>query len=551
MKIEKYQILIIIFLFFTQLSYSQKTKNIPPEKPKLVIGIVIDQMRYDYIHRFWDKYDKKGFKRLINEGTFCKNANLNYLFTQTGPGHATIFTGTNPSIHGIVGNEWYVHLSSKRIYCVSDENVSTLGGKLNNGNFSPKRMFVTTIGDELKLSNNKKSKVIGISMKERAAILSAGHVANAAYWYDSYTGNWISSTYYMDSLPKWVNDFNANKYPDIYLEKEWNTLLPIEQYTESLEDSCVFETGFSNRQITFPYNLMEISKKGKNDKNYSILKYVPYGNTLTTDFALATIINEELGKDDYTDFLIISYSPPDYIGHDYGSLSIEIEDTYLRMDKEIAHFLEFLDEELGKENILIFLTADHGVMLPPDYLKSQKISSGKFKDYYSIALLKSYLNAIYGEGEWVKEYINQQIYLNHNLIEDSKLSLKDFQQKTASFMVQFNGISNTVTSNTLQTTYFDSGILEKMQNSFNQKRSGDVIINLQTGWMETGVYTTTHNTGYTYDTHVPLIWYGWKINRQTINEPVDITDIVPTIATFLNIEFPNGTTGKPIKKLFE
>ncbi len=543
-------LVVILFVFYIK-AFSQSRTIIPPEKPKLVVGIVVDQMRYDYVARYWNKFEDGGFKRLVNEGTFCKNTNLNYLFTQTGPGHATIFTGTTPSIHGIISNEWYKQLSNTRIYCVSDENVKTVGGKINNGNFSPKHLFVTTIGDELKLSNNKKSKVIGIGMKERAAILSSGHLADAAYWYDGYTGNWITSTYYMDSLPEWVNSFNNQKFPDIYLEKEWNTLLPIEQYTESLDDSCEFETGFSNRQNTFPYDLSEISKKGKNEKDYSILKYVPFGNTLTVDFAIHAIINENLGKGEYTDMITISFSPPDYIGHDYGPLSVEMEDTYLRLDKEIAHFLEFIDQEFGKENVLLFLTADHGVMLPPDFLKSQNIPAGKFKSYYSIALLKSYLNAVYGQGEWVKEYLDQQIYLNHNLIEDSKLSLKDFQQKTASFMVQFKGVANALTANTMQTTYFDDGIFQKMQNSFNQKRSGDIIINLETGWMETGIYTTTHNTGYTYDTHVPLFWYGWKINRQAITEPVSVVDIAPTIATFLNIEFPNGTSGKPINKMFD
>lgn len=542
---------ILFVLMITGFLFSQGTKKIPGDKPKLVVAIIVDQMRYDYIHRYWDKYTASGFKRLINEGTFCKNTNLNYLFTQTGVGHASIFTGTYPSIHGIVSNDWFVRLSGKRVYCASDENVNTVGGSMNNGKYSPKNLFVTTIGDEMRLANNKKSKVISISLKDRSAVLSGGHLANAAYWFDSYTGNWITSSYYMDTLPQWVNDFNSKKYADIYLEKEWNTLLPMYKYTESSPDSVPWETGFWNRKVTFPYNLLEISKKGKNEKDYSILKSVPFGNTYTKDFALEAILREDLGRDNFTDLLIVSFSATDYIGHDYGPMSVEIEDTYLRIDQELSHLLDFLDLELGKENVLLFLTADHGVMQAPDYLKSQKIPSGQFKGYYSLALLKSYLNAIYGEAEWVKEYVEQQIYLNHTLIEDSKLSLEDIQNTTARFMIQFAGVANAITSTTLQTTYYSDGVFEKMQNSFNQKRSGDVIINMEPGWMESGIYTTTHNSGYTYDTHVPLIWYGWKINRATITEPVNINDIVPTIATFLNIEFPNGTVGKPISKLLE
>ncbi|MFH2094404.1 MAG: alkaline phosphatase family protein, partial [Bacteroidota bacterium] len=339
----KYLLCFLLLLNMIQYLYCQKTKSIPPEKPKLVVVIVVDQMRYDYIERYWQKFEKNGFKRLINEGTFCKNTQLNYLFTQTGPGHATIFTGTTPSIHGIVSNEWYLRLGEKRVYCVSDENVKTVGGVANNGNYSPKYLEVTTIGDEIKLSNKGKSKVVGISLKDRAAVLPAGHLANAAYWFDDYTGRFISSTFYMDSLPAWVREFNGKKYSDLYLEREWATLLPIEQYTESLSDSCSFETGLADRKTTFPYNLMEISKKGKNEKDYSFIRSVPYGNTLLKDFSLQAIFSEELGQDEYTDFLSVSFSCTDYIGHDYGPLSVEIEDTYLRLDRDIAHFLNYID----------------------------------------------------------------------------------------------------------------------------------------------------------------------------------------------------------------
>ena len=546
----KYNILIAAIIFNFSNLIAQNNK-IPPEKPKLVIAIIVDQMRYDYIFKYWNKFDNIGFKRLISEGTFYKNANQNYLFTQTGPGHATIFTGTTPSNHGIISNEWYLRSKGEKVNCTGDAKVKTVGSNSEYGKMSPALLLTNTIGDELKLSNNKKSKVIGIAIKDRGAILPAGHLANAAYWYDNKTGNWITSSYYMDTLPSWVNQFNNKKLADFYLDRTWTTILPIKDYTESLPDSNKYEKGFENKQITFPYNLVELSKKNKNEKDYSILRYTPFGNTLTEDFAINTIINEGLGKDEYTDFLSISFSSTDYIGHLFGNTSVEIEDTYLRLDKEIAHFLQFIDDYFKKENVLIFLTADHGCSYPPEYLIDSKTPSGIFKQYYYVALLKSYMNALYGEGDWIKYYGEQQVYLNHNLIEDSKLSLADVQTKVSQFLIQVTGISNVLTSTTLENTYFSDGIFQKMQNSFNQKRSGDILINLEPGWTLDNESSADHNTSYSYDTHVPLIWYGWKISRKSILKPVNLIDIAPTISMFLNIDFPDGNTGTPLYDILE
>jgi len=538
------------FLFYSPLLFSQHTKGIPPEKPKLVVGIVVDQMRYDYLSRYWDKFDKNGFKKLINEGTFCKNAKQNYIYTQTGPGHATIFTGATPSVNGIVSNEWYIRLKKQKVYCVEDFKVKTIGSNSDKGKVSPVNLLTTTIGDELKLSNKNSSKVIAISLKDRAAILPSGHNSNAAYWYDDVSGNFITSSYYMDSLPKWVLDFNNKKLCDLYLDRLWSTLSPIADYTESLPDTNKYEKGFSKEQKCFPYDLAFLSKPNKKDRDYSIMRSCPFGNTLTQDFAIAAIVNENLGKGKSTDFLSVSFSPTDYIGHRFGPLSVEIEDTYLRLDKEIAHFIEFLENEIGKENILIFLTADHGSSENPNYLIDNKLPGGVFKQYYALSLLKSYLNAIYGEGDWVLSYLDQQIYLNHTLIEDSKISLPDIQNKIADFMLQFNGVENVVTATNLQNNNFTKGIFMYMQNSFNQKRSGDILINLEPGWIQDSDYDIDHNTAYIYDTHVPLIFYGWKITHETILREVHLTDIAPTISNILNIEYPSGCNGEPINEIF-
>ncbi|MBU0764004.1 MAG: alkaline phosphatase family protein, partial [Bacteroidetes bacterium] len=289
---------------------------------------------------------------------------------------------------------------------------------------SPFNLMASTIGDEIRLSTNQKAKVIGIAMKDRAAVLSSGHQANAAYWYDNTTGKWITSSYYMDTLPKWVKEFNRKDFSDFYLEKIWDTMLPMDEYTESLPDDNPYETGLNRTQHVFPYNLAELSEQTRGKKNYNLLNYVPFGNTYTLDFTLAAIINENLGKDTDTDLLIASFSAIDFIGHYFGPRSVEMEDAMLRMDKIIEHLLTFIDDNLGKENVLVFLTADHGVADSPQYMTDRNSPAGIFKQNLCIALLKSYLNALYGEGEWVKDYIEQQIYLNHELIMTPRSRLR-------------------------------------------------------------------------------------------------------------------------------
>lgn len=545
-------LILTLLLFATHLFVlkSQDRKKIPSEQPKLIVGIVVSQMRYDYLFRFWDKLDNNGFKKLVDRGTFCKNTSFNYLFSQDGVGHATIVTGTTPSNHGIVGSEWYVNLQEKVVKNVEDGSRKTIGGSFEAGKKSPLNLMSSTFSDELRLSNNFKSKVISISLNGSSAVLSGGHTANAAYWFDESTGDFISSSYYMDSLPDWVNEFNEKKLADIYLQKEWNTLLPIQDYIESLPDKNKYETGFGS-QTSFPYILPELSNSTKKTKNYSILSKTPFGNNLTKDFALTAILKEKLGEDLFTDVLMVSFNATEEIGNLFGPNSIEVEDAVLRMDKELAHFLDFIDSNIGKENVLLFLTSDHGVSQVPSYLSDMKIPAGYFNSKGALSLLNSALNNVYGKGDWIKKYNSQQIYLNHNLIDDSRLSLEQVQNYVAQFVLQFTGVANTITATTLQNTDFTSGIFQKIQNSYNQKNSGDVIINLKPGWVEKDEGSTNHNTSYAYDARIPLLWYGWKVGRKTVSRQVDITDIAPTISSFLNMSYPNACTGEPIYELFE
>jgi hypothetical protein len=433
---------------------------------------------------------------------------------------------------------------------VGDDKVSTVGGSYESGRFSPANLLASTIGDELKLSDNFRSKVIGIALDNHAAILSAGHSADYAFWYDTESGNWITSSWYADSLPGWVNEFNAKKLPDTYLHRSWETLLPIASYTESWSDTNALEQGFKGRNC-FPYDLNSLSLAGKKKRNYEVLKSTPFGNVLTADFAIAAIINDSLGKDDYTDMITVGFSATEYIGRMFGANSVEMEDAVLRLDHEIAHFLEFLDEFVGKENTLVIFTADHGLTYPPGYLEANRIPSGEFNHRSAVSLLASYLNIVYGKGNWVRYYYAQQLYLNHELIEDSQISLEEIQDRVARFLVQFEGVSNATTSTTLQTTSFSDGVFRKIQNGFHQKRSGDVIINLAPGWVEKDDPGSSYHSSYLADNHVPLLWYGWRIKRSVISRPVNMIDVAPTISGFLDISRPNASTGAIIQELVE
>ena len=551
--LRKVAVITIILQLITVNLFSQRKNKIPPEKPKLVIGIVVEQMRFEYIDRFWDKFEKKGFKRLIGEGTNCKNTNISYMFTQTSPGIATIYTGTNPDMHGIVADEWH-KINGDLVKCEYDKKAIGIGvTQITQGKYSPKKLLTTTISDEMKISD-KESKVFSVAMDKKSAVFGGGHMADGVFSWDDVSGNWVSSSFYYDSLPNWVNEFNNKKLYETYLLKEWNTLLDINKYTESRNDTAEHEYGLgSKRQTIFPYQLGEISRvstKSKN-KDYSILGKVPYGNNFTKDFAIATIVNEDLGKDEHPDFMAISFSATENIGQRFGPFSVEVEDTYLRLDKEIAHFLSFIDDFVGKENVLIFFTSNHGVAEIPEYSTEKRLPGGQFKGTYSVALLKSYLNALYGEGDWIVGYKNQQIYLNHTLLESSKISISEMQQVVADFVLQFSGVANVITSNQMMQTNFSEGTFAKMQKSYNQKRSGDVMVNLKPGWIEDVTYATFSNSPYTYDSHVPLVFYGWKISRKTIYKNVGLEDIAPSISSMLNISFPNGYSGQPIYEIWE
>ena len=515
----------------------------PQDRPKLVVGIVVDQMRYDYLTQYWENFGNDGFKRLVNEGYSFANNHFNYFPTYTGPGHAAIYSGATPSVNGIIGNSWFDRDLGRNMYVVEDTSVSGVGGKGEVGQMSPKNLTSTTFIDELK-STDGESKVVAVSLKDRGAVLAAGHVGDMAFWYDSDQGNFISSTWYMDDLPAWVDEFNSEGQARSYSDKTWETLLPIDQYTAGNPDDSPYEGTFDwEEKPVFPH---EFGKAGGNA--YWTVQYSPFGNTLVKDFATRAIEEEKLGEDKITDVLAISFSSTDYIGHEYGPHSVELQDTYLRLDRDLADLFEKLDEKVGKGNYMVFLTSDHGVVDVPAELEDRGLPGGYFDFSTNARVLIKHLSEKYGNENWIRALSNQQIYLNHRLIAEKDISLNEIQEEIADFLLQFEGVLSTNTANNFKNESYDTGFQAMYQRGFYYGRSGDVFVQLKPGWLIRKSRTgTSHGSTYNYDTHVPMLLYGWGIPQGVSYQKTTITQLAPTISNLLQIPMPSGTEAKPLK----
>ena len=534
--------LIFIFLFSTNFLFSQKVNK--EQKPKLVVGIVVDQMRWDYLYRYYDRYGTGGFKRLLNDGFSCENTMINYLPSYTAVGHTVIFTGSIPAIDGIVGNDWIDQLSGKSWYCTEDSSVQTVGASGTAGQMSPNNLLVSTITDELRLATNFRSRVVGVSLKDRAAILPAGHTANGAFWFDDASGRFITSTYYMKDLPDWAQKFNSSNEPEKLLNKGWRTLYPIKSYTQSSADNVAWEGKFNGENApVFPHDMKNIYKEDR-----SSIRSTPFGNTLTLDFAKAAVNGYDLGNGPATDFLTVNCASTDYVGHKYGPNSIEVEDTYLRLDKDFAAFFRFLDEKVGKGNYLLFLTADHGAAhaigfmqehrIPADFIVSTKINGP----------LNEFLTGKFGVGKLVSSSINYHLGFDLNKISKNKLDYEAVKKATVSFLQKQPGIQFAVDIDHIGDAPIPEPIKRKIINGYNTKRCGPVMIIPEPGWFggQEGGTGTTHGNWNPYDTHIPLIFMGSGIKPGTTNRTVLMSDISPTLAALLHIEMPNGNVGKVI-----
>ena len=518
-------------------------------RPKLVVGIVVDQMRWDYLYRFYDRYTATGgFKRMLNQGFTCENTFIPYAPTVTACGHASIYTGSVPAINGITGNFWYDNMAGKAVYCTEDSTVTTVGSSTLAGLQSPRNLFVNTIGDEMKLASNFKGKVIGVAMKDRGSILPAGHSANGAYWYDAKTGDWITSTFYMSDLPKWVKDVNAKKLPDEYYKTGWNTLYPKDTYVQSTADENNYESKpFGADAKGFPYNFSKFV-----GTNYGVLTSTPYGNSFTTEMAKAAVTNEQLGSDAITDLLAVSFSSTDYVGHAFGPNSIEAEDIYLRLDKELGDLLDFLDSKVGKDQYTVFLSADHGAAHVPQFVKDKKMPGGVIDPNTLLENLNTALKDKFNKTGMVAELSNYQVVLNTRAIESTKVNVKELKEFIVNYLMKQPGIARAFDMENIQTTPLEPTIRKMINNGYFPNRCGQIQVIFQPQYIEGfAAGGTTHGLWNPYDSHIPLLFYGWGIKQGKTNRTTYMTDIAATLAALLHIQMPNGCVGEPIQEVMK
>lgn len=523
--------------------FAQKSKTNQVDRPKLVVGLVVDQMRWDYLYRYYEKYGNDGFKRLLNQGYSLNNVHINYLPTYTAIGHTTIYTGSVPAIHGIAGNDWFDKTTGKNVYCTEDDSVKPVGtASAKVGSHSPKNLWSTTITDELLLATNFKAKVVGVSLKDRASILPAGHNPTGAYWFDDTTGNFVTSSYYMNELPKWMNDFNNEKWGDKLVKNGWNTLLPIAEYTESSPDNSPWEGLLGTAKTpTFPYNNLATDYQTKKGD----IRSTPFGNTLTLKLAEASIKGEQLGADVITDFLAINLASTDYAGHKFGPNSIEVQDVYLRLDRDLAEFFNYLDQSVGKDQYTVFLSADHGGAHSKGFMDEKKMPTGFYgednKEFNQ--MLKTQFNV----DKLITKITNNQVYLDDKLMVDNKLDADQVKQYLIDILNKDKSVLFAVDMKKAGSASIPEPIKTRIVNGYNWQRTGDIQIIYHDSWLPTySKLGTTHGSWNSYDSHIPLIFMGWGIKPGESNKEYNMTDIAPTLAALLRVQFPSGTIGNPI-----
>lgn len=522
---------------------AQKNKSAQIERPKLVVGLVVDQMRWDYLYRYYEKYQNDGFKRLLKEGYSINNVHINYIPTYTAIGHTTIYTGSVPAIHGIAGNDWFDKTTGKNVYCTTDESVKPVGTTdVKSGSHSPKNLWSTTVTDELLLATNFQAKVVGISLKDRASILPAGHHPTGTYWFDDTTGNFVTSSYYMNHLPKWMNDFNAQKMPDQLVKNGWNTLLPIAEYTESSPDNSPWEGLLGSAKTpTFPYSNLAADYQLKKDN----IRSTPFGNTLTLKAAEAAIKGEQLGADAITDFLAVNLASTDYAGHKFGPNSIEVQDIYLRLDRDLAEFFKYLDDKVGKGEYTVFLSADHGGAHSKGFMEEHKMPTGFYgEDNKEFNVM---LKDKFKVDQLISKITNNQVYLDDKLMSENNLDAEQVKQYLIDILNKDQSVLFAVDMKKAGSSSIPEPIKTRIANGYNWQRSGDIQVIYHDNWLPTyAKLGTTHGAWNSYDSHIPLIFMGWGIKNGESNKDYNMTDIAPTISALLHIQFPSGNIGNPI-----
>ncbi|MFN6373526.1 MAG: alkaline phosphatase PafA [Chitinophagia bacterium] len=530
------KLILLYFLFLSQYVMAQKT-NPPIAKPKLIVGVMVDQMRWDFIYRYQNRYGQNGFNRVLREGFTAENTHISYAQTVTAAGHACVYTGSVPAINGIMGNEWYDRKLKRQVYCAEDDSVKIVGGSGKGEPMSPKNLQVTTISDELKLATNFRSKVIGVAIKDRGSILPAGHSADGAYWFEPSSGNFVSSTWYMKELSPWATAFNNRKITDSLFALNWNLSYPFSSYAQS-----------DNVNPSYQKNPFPRKLEGNIGKNYGAIASTPWGNTLTLSFAKAAIEAEGLGADSIPDLLAISLSSPDYIGHSFGPNSVEIEDTYLKLDRELGAFFEYLDKKVGKGNYVFFMTADHGVAHVPSFLQEHKMpaQSMKVNKRAEEATMKKFkLKKV------VESYGNYQYYLDRNLIDSMGLDLAAVKSYFIAELNKEDDVLMAFDNASIPAANIPAEFKEMFIKGFNHKFAGDVQVVYKSGFFNGGVTGTTHGSMFPYDSHIPLLFMGWGVKQGYTNRKVYMSDIAGTLAAMLRIQMPSGNVGTAIHEVIK
>ncbi len=514
------------------------------QKPKVVIGILVENMRPDYIQRYWNKFGPNGFKKLYSNGAYCSNINLTQHTQSYASGTATIFTGVHPSLHGIIDKTWYDRLKKKEIQCTEDDYYFTVGSDSDKGNASPVNLLSNTITDNLKIFTRGKAHVFSVAMNRESSVFSAGHAADGAYWYDTETGKMISSSFYISTFPEWVRDFNAENYPEMYSYRNWVTFMPPTEYTESTEDNYLLEKGYFEKWNTFPHTIGRYSRRAESLRP---VKTTPYANLVMKDFAIRLMQSEPLGEDDITDFLTITLSSMDYENGNFGPASLEMQDTYLYMDQYIGDIIDFAEEKYGAENVLFFLTANTSASYPVEYLKEEfNLPIDHFSPESAIALLTSYLNISYGQQNWIEYYSDLQVYLNHDLIKQNGIDLNEMRNEASNFINQFEGVQVSMPAWQLEQGSSSNGLLSLLYKSYAKDRSGDFLFLLKEGWQPSYKF---REVNYTDQSHIPLVFYGSNISAKNISKKYNAVDIVPTLCYLLGIPMPDKCQGEVISGL--
>jgi len=548
--------IIVVFLLaltlFPQSSGAQRqasrsgTARAATTKPKLVLVIVVDQFRYDYLERFGDLFGAGGFRRLMNEGALFTNANYDYVPTFTACGHAAIFSGSVPSLNGIVGNAWFDRESGKVRVMVADDSAHLItagGASAKGGAASPRTLIGTTIGDQMRLANNFQSKVVTASLKDRAAVLPGGQRPNGAFWFSEADGEFVTSDYYFKELPAWVRKFDAGDRADKYFGMKWERALPAEAYRRAQAENLPLQR--SSLGARFPYVVTGGEEK-PGPKFYNTFVITPFASEYLAEFGKAAVDAESLGADEYPDLLSISFSSPDLAGHYYGPDSQETVDTYIRLDRVIADLLSYIDKRIGLANTIIAVTGDHGVAPIPEYMRSKGFDAARVPGREVSDAANKALGARYGEGKWVINFINDQLYLDQKLIAERKVDPAEAERIAGEAALAADGVVNYFTRTQIVGGRMPGGpIARRVTNGFNRERSGDVWLITKPLWFfAEGELPTTHGSAYNYDTHVPVIFFGAGVRAGRYNADCSPSDIAPTLAAMLGIEPPPNRTGR-------